>query len=142
MKAYVLTEAQMHAYWALERRAGRPDVSARVADELQSVSDANDAADELPVEGVNRVAGERLGHPERGWTAEHDAGHEGELIRAALSYISVAADLRTKGHTNLDAVGAGFPWASHYFRPRTTAVGNLDKSAALLIAAADAIEAS
>lgn len=148
MKAYVLTEDQMNAYWALERVAnGFPDVSrdGRLTRAVSALRDANAAAENLPTEGAARVAAERLTHPGRGWTAEHDAGHEAELIQASLAYTAVAADLAALGEsgpTRLDAADAGFPWAEHYFRPRATVLGNLDKSAALLIAAADAIEAA
>jgi hypothetical protein len=144
MKAYVLTEDQMRAYWALERRAERPDMRQEFSDELVAIEDANEVASPLPTDGAARVAAERLSHPERGWTADHDRGHEAELIRASLAYTAVAADLAAlggSGPTRLTADDAGFPWAEHYFRPRATVVGNLDKSAALLIAAADTIEA-
>lgn len=144
MKAYVLTEDQMRAYWALER-ATRSSVPEILGTYLALLQKANAEAEDQPTEGTAAIAAERLTHPGRGWTAEHDSGHASDLIAAAVSYAFAADGCVTTGHP-LYRPGLEpplpWPWGAHYWKPADDAVRNLEKAGALLAAALDTIEAS
>ena len=68
-----------------------------------------------------------------GWTAEHDAEHEGqELVEAAKSYLAAATDERFQ-----DLIPPNWPWEIEWYKPSPDPVRNLVKAGALIAAEID-----
>ncbi len=78
---------------------------------------------------------ERQRQPSLGWTAEHDAGHAEQLLKAASCYRSNASNPTPWSQS--PGRRYGWPWAEEYWKPKT-AREDLIRAGALYLAAEDA----
>lgn len=77
--------------------------------------------------GAELIAAERSRHPELGWDAEHDKGHDDDLERAASCYL------------NGNTTGPTWPWEMRYWKPKSRLL-NMVRAGALVQAAFEAID--
>ena len=91
--------------------------------------------------GIALITAERLRQiAVEGYTAEHDAEHDGgQLARAAACYALYAGGIRTLPGTGL--VGNGWPWPDWNFKPGPEPLDSLVKAGALIAAEIDRIVA-
>lgn len=80
---------------------------------------------------------------EEGYNAEHDRGHERQLLAAAGVYETAAAVYLYEGKavalSPQWARGCGWPWAGRYWKPTGDPVRDLVKAGALIAAALDSL---
>jgi hypothetical protein len=82
-----------------------------------------------------------------GYDAEHDAGHEEQLIDAAIAYaLNLRAQVKVIAGDGPGAREAlmqlGWPWAPEYWKPTGDTKRDLVKAGALIAAAIDALTAA
>lgn len=88
--------------------------------------------------GIDLVAVERARQvSEEGYDAEHDRGHEVQIVRAGQSYTMSA--LLAMAHTTMHERPFIWPWARHFWKPTGDPVRDLVKAGALIAAAIDAL---
>lgn len=95
------------------------------------------------------IAAERVRQiTEKGWTAEHDAGHATELVYAGASYFEAAEAIRYLPEGEDPAAAAeqmrmqpplNWPWDAEQWHPSADPVRNLVKAGALIAAAIDSL---
>lgn len=90
--------------------------------------------------GAELVLDERIRQVDvEGYSPRHDAGHEGDLICAAIGYASYDHGLQEYGvAATTEELAATWPWAPEFWKPTGDRVRDLTKAAALLVAAIDA----
>lgn len=98
---------------------------------LQSlVGDSDSGAGMIAAERLRQVAAE-------GYNAEHDRGHEEDLVKAAQCYIGLVLR-RFHGSVADEQVPFLWPWEDEDWKP-TNAVRDLVKAGGLIAAAIDAL---
>lgn len=96
-------------------------------------------------DGAQRIAAERRRQIEvEGYTPEHDAEHDGDLIAAAKAYATAAygvinADADWPWNYNYRGINADayWPWDYASWKPSADPVRNLEKAGALIAAEID-----
>lgn len=93
---------------------------------------------------IAQIINERERQIDKGFTAEHDDQHrDGSMAYAAGAYLTAGSayllpfDLK---EVALDAAEEWWPWEPEQWRPADTAIGNIDKAIALLLAERERME--
>lgn len=109
------------------------------SDLMREAADRIERAAEAEETGASLIAAERRRQVDvEGYTAEHDQGHEVDLVRAAMSYMR-AALFPLNGLQNVADPMQSWPWSSEHWKPTGDPRRDLTKAGALIAATIDAL---
>lgn len=100
----------------------------------------------VPVDGALRIAIERSAQAAKGFGADHDDEHQGDLVQAAVAYATVAWtqvdphcgwSVKQRDDLILDDGLMNWPWDENEYKPSDDPIRNLERAGALIAAEID-----